>query len=386
MDIATFEMPRTRRIVSGPGSRRRVAEELESSGARRVAVISSPSVAAHPQYSEIIAALGSRVVLEFREIKPHPPTDMVVELIRQCADAKPDAYLAIGGGSVVDCAKFATLGVEEQVVDVETLTDFGVHFEYPDKEWTRPLTGDMRPVFSVPTTLSAAEWDGFAGTVDVSTGTKYVARYLELTPTVVFLDPEVAATTPRPLWATTGMRAVDHAIETSYARNAMPVTTTLAFGALAALHTNLARSVADPNDLTAALECQWAAMMSITGVHNVSLGLSHAIGHQLGGFGVPHGVTSCITLPHVMRFLLPATRPEQARIARAMGRPGADEAADAVEDLITSLDVPHRIRDVGVDRASFPAIANATLGDVVARESPVTVTHDSVVELLEAAW
>jgi alcohol dehydrogenase class IV len=386
MDSATFEMPRTRRIVSGVGSRRRVAEELETSGAQRVAVISSPSVAAHPQYSEIIAALGSRVILEFREIKPHPPTDMVVELIRRCADAKPDAYLAIGGGSVVDCAKFATLGVEEQVTDVETLMDFGVHFEYPDKEWTRPLTGDMRPIFSVPTTLSAAEWDGFAGTVDVLTGTKYVARYLELTPTVVFLDPEVAATTPRPLWATTGMRAVDHAVETSYARNAMPVTTTLALGALAALHNNLAGSVADPNDLVAALECQWAAMMSITGVHNVSLGLSHAIGHQLGGFGVPHGVTSCITLPHVMRFLLPATGPEQARIAQAMGRSSADEAADAVEDLITSLEVPHRIRDVGVDRASFSAIANATLGDVVARESPVTVTHESVIELLEAAW
>jgi alcohol dehydrogenase class IV len=69
-----------------------------------------------------------------------------------------------------------------------------------------------------------------------------------------------------------------------------------------------------------------------------------------------------------------------------MGRSSADEAADAVEDLITSLDVPHRIRDVGVDRASFSAIANATLGDVVARESPVTVTHESVIELLEAAW
>ncbi|HKC26580.1 MAG TPA: iron-containing alcohol dehydrogenase, partial [Jatrophihabitans sp.] len=303
-------MPRTRRIVSGAGSRRRIAEELETSGAQRVAVISSPSVAAQAQYAEITAALGSRTVLEFREIKPHPPTDMVVELIRQCAEAQPDAYLAIGGGSVVDCAKFASLGVAENITDGETLMDFGVHFEYPDKEWTRPLTGEMRSVYSLPTTLSAAEWDGFAGTVDPATGTKYVARYLELTPTVVFLDPEVAATTPRDLWATTGMRAVDHAIETSYARNAMPVTTTLALGALSALHDNLARSVTHPNDLEAALECQWAAMMSIIGVHNVSLGLSHAIGHQLGGFGVPHGVTSCITLPHVMRFLLPATQRE----------------------------------------------------------------------------
>jgi alcohol dehydrogenase len=207
-----------------------------------------------------------------------------------------------------------------------------------------------------------------------------------LTPEIVFLDPELAATTPRDLWATTGMRAVDHAIETSYARNAMPVTTTLAMGALADLWTNLARSVADATDIDAALQCQLAAMMSITGVHNVSLGLSHAIGHQLGGFGVPHGVTSCITLPHVMRFLLPATGRQQERIAQAMGRSSADEAADAVADLIASLGVPHRIRDVGVARSNFPQIADATLGDVVARESPVTVTREAIIDLLEVAW
>ncbi|HKC30037.1 MAG TPA: iron-containing alcohol dehydrogenase, partial [Jatrophihabitans sp.] len=95
---------------------------------------------------------------------------------------------------------------------------------------------------------------------------------------------------------------------------------------------------------------------------------------------------SCITLPHVMRFLLPATQREQGRIAQAMGRTAPEEAADAVEELIASLEVPHRIRDVGVDRASFPAIADATLGDIVARESPRTVTRESVIELLQAAW
>lgn len=384
--VAVFEMPRTRRIVYGAGARHTVADEVEALGSERVAVITSPSVAAHAQYRDVVAALGSRVAVEFTAIKPHPPADMVVQLIRQCRGAGVEVYLGIGGGSAVDCAKFAALGVGEKIDDPETLMDFGVHFEYPDREWTRPLTSEIATIMSVPTTLSAAEWDGFAGTVDTATGTKYVARYLDLTPDIVFLDPELAATTPRDLWATTGMRAVDHAIETSYARNAMPVTTTLAMGALAELYTNLARSVEDAADLDAALQCQLAAMMSITGVHNVSLGLSHAIGHQLGGFGVPHGVTSCITLPHVMRFLLPATEPQQERIARAMGRSSATEAADAVAELIASLGVPHRIRDVGVPRDSSPQIADATLGDVVARESPVTVTREAIIELLEAAW
>jgi alcohol dehydrogenase len=386
MTSTIFDMPRTDRIVAGPGSRRQVVDELDRMGAERVALVSSPSVSKLQEYQELRDQLGNRLAMEFTEVKPHPPTEQVVDLIGRSARANPDAYIAVGAGSVVDSAKFAALGVAENITTVEDLVDFGVHFEYPDKEWVRPLTAPSKPVLSVPTSLSAAEWDGFAGTVDEASGVKYVARYLELTPAVVFLDPELAATTPRPLWGTTGIRAVDHAIETSYARNAMPLTTTLALGALATLHENLAASVADPADFDAALACQWAAMMSITGVHNVALGLSHAIGHQLGGYGVPHGVTSCITLPHVMRFLLPATGAEQARIARAMGRTDAAEAADAVAALIESLDVPHRIRDVGVGKENFEAIAEATLGDVVARESPVTVTHPSVLDLLEAAW
>jgi alcohol dehydrogenase class IV len=386
MTITSFDMPRTDRILAGAGSRSRVGEELDRLGAERVAIITSPTVSGHSCTQDVREQIGSRLILDFAEVKPHPPTEQLVDLISRAGGAKPDVYVAVGAGSVVDSAKFAALGVAENITTSEELVDFAVHFEYPDTVWVRPLTAPGASVLSVPTTLSAAEWDGFAGTVDEASGVKYVAAYLQLTPKVVFLDPEVTATTPRPLWATTGMRAVDHAIETSYARNAMPLTTTLALGALSALHENLAASVSDPRDYDAALACHWAAMMSITGVHNVSLGLSHAIGHQLGGYGVPHGVTSCITLPHVMRFLLPATQMEQERIARAMGRSDADEAGDAIADLIASLNVPHRIRDVGVGREHFGAIADATLGDIVARESPVEVTRESVVELLEAAW
>jgi alcohol dehydrogenase len=127
-------------------------------------------------------------------------------------------------------------------------------------------------------------------------------------------------------------------------------------------------------------------MMSIIGVHNVPLGLSHAIGHQLGAHGVPHGLTSCVTLPHVMRLLLPVTREAQDLIATAMGRTGAGEAASAVSDLIGSLGAPFRLRDLRVPRSSLWQIARATLGDFVAPESPGVLTEESVMGVLEAAW
>ncbi|MCU1580314.1 MAG: putative alcohol dehydrogenase [Rhodoglobus sp.] len=386
MSIQRYEMARTATIVSGAGARHSLADDIDAGLGERVALITSPSVAKTAQFRDIAASLGSRVVLQYEEVQPHPPADSVVDLIARARNAKADTFVGVGGGSSIDSAKFASLSLSEDIHTVAELTDFGVHFEYPDREWTRPLSGPAGQILSVPTTLSAAEWDGFAGTVDTATGVKHVARYLELTPTVVYLDPEITSTTPRALWATTGMRAVDHAIETSYARNAIPFTTTLAMGALELLAGNLRKSVADPTDFEAALACQWAGMMSITGVHNVSLGLSHAIGHQLGGFGVPHGVTSCITLPHVMRFLLPATVAQQARIAEAFGVSGADAAAGAVESLLNDLGVPTRIRDVGVPKEAFESIARATLGDIVSRESPVPVTQDAIIGLLEEAW
>jgi alcohol dehydrogenase len=384
MSITEFEMPRTRRVLAGPGSRRALPAELDAIGAGRIAIVTSPSVASQLMYRELRSLLGGRVAMEYCRIRPHPAIELIVELITLSAAARPDVYLAIGGGSVIDAAKLAAFGVAERITDAGQLAGFSVHAG--ERDPTRRATAEPRPVVAVPTTLSAAEWNGFAATVDTASATKLLLRQLASTPAVVCLDPELAASTPRALWASTGIRAVDHAVETTYARSAMPVTSALALSALGMLQRSLADAVHDPANLAAAQECQWAAMMSIIGVHNVPLGLSHAIGHQLGAHGVPHGLTSCVTLPHVMRLLLPVTRPAQDLIATALGAAAAGGAADAVHDLIASLGIPFRLRDLGVPRSSFRQIAGATLGDVVARESPGELTEESVIGVLEAAW
>lgn len=386
MAITEFELPRTRRVLAGAGSRRALPAELDAIGARRIAIVTSPSVAGQAMYRELRGLLGDRVSMEYCRIRPHPATGLIVELITLSAAASPDAYLAIGGGSVIDAAKLAAFGVAERITDTGQLAAFSVHAGDQEREPMRPVGSQPRPVVAVPTTLSAAEWNGFAATVDAASATKLLLRQLAITPAFVCLDPELAASTPRALWASTGIRAMDHAVETTYARTAMPVTSALALEALRLLQRSLGESVHDPANLAAAQDCQWAAMMSIIGVHNVPLGLSHAIGHQLGAHGVPHGLTSCVTLPHVMRLLLPATRQAQDLIATALGRAAADEAADAVHDLIASLGVPFRLRDLRVPRSRFWQIARATLDDVVARESPGELTEESVIGVLEAAW
>ncbi|WP_241031917.1 iron-containing alcohol dehydrogenase [Rhodococcus koreensis] len=376
--------------MQGVGAVREIGTELDRRDLKRVFLVTGHSVGSSEAFAALAADLGDRVVGTYNQVKAHNPVDLIVDLITAAKSAQAEAFVAVGGGSPVDAAKLAAIGLCEGSESVEDLARNYLVFEYPNTIRQKPLTGKPIPVFAVPTTLSAAEWDGFAGSVDHTRDTKDLTVYLEATPQVVFLDPEFCAHTPRDLWATTGVRALDHAVETAYAKNAHPFTTALANGALTMLAENLPRSAKDPHDYEAALKCLEAAWMSIIGVHNVSLGLSHAIGHQLGAVGIPHGVTSCIMLPHVMRFLEPVTSAEQARMAQSLAQVQGDgedlPAADRLERILDELGVPRRVSDFGVGRDKMDGVARATLGDIVVRESPRPVDETVVYELLETVW
>lgn len=389
-ELITFEMPRTERVIQGPGAVGQIAAELDQRRLSRALVVTGQSVNSSPPFAAFIEDLGDRVVSVFSEVKAHNPIAVLMDLIERVHASEADVLIGIGGGSPIDAAKLAALGAAENVSSAEELADFAIKFEYPDSVRIKSLTATSMPSIAVPTTLSAAEWDGFAGSVDHARDLKLVTAYLELTPVTVILDPEFASHTPRDLWAQTGVRALDHAVEIAYAKNAHPYTTWLATGALSILARNLPRSVADPENHEAALQCQVAAWMSITGVHNVSLGLSHAIGHQLGALGVPHGVTSCIMLPHVMRFLEPVTGAQQASMAAVLAEVQGDgndmSAADRIERLLDELGVPRRVSDYGVSRDKMAGVASAALGDIVVRASPRPVDENVIYELLETVW
>ena len=144
---------------------------------------------------------------------------------------------------------------------------------------------------------------------------------------------------------------------------------------------------AQPQDLDARLQCLQAAWMAGFGIMRVPYGASHGIGHSLGAVtGISHGYTSCIMLPHVMRFNRSHTGAQQARIAQAMGAADGD-AANAVAALIASLGMPTRLRDQGVTRDQFEAIARGAMENMWVRSNPRPITSpQDVIGLLEAAF
>jgi maleylacetate reductase len=128
--------------------------------------------------------------------------------------------------------------------------------------------------------------------------------------------------------------------------------------------------------------------MSMVGSQTgVSKGASHGIGHVLGGTAhVPHGYTSCVMLPHVLRFNHEVNADKQARVSEALGRPG-DAAADAVGALIAGLGLPTRLRDVGVGEDQLDLIAANSMHDRWIHTNPRKIEGPAVIrQLLDAAW
>ena len=135
--------------------------------------------------------------------------------------------------------------------------------------------------------------------------------------------------------------------------------------------------------------CHVGAWLSIFGANNDGFGLSHAIGHQLGAAcGVPHGVTSCIAMPHAIRFLGRRSPAALADLADAFDMTSDDPRvgkviADRVAGFVAELGLPSRLRDAGVGRERIGPLAAAIAHELQGR---VPVTESELSELLDAAW
>jgi maleylacetate reductase len=199
------------------------------------------------------------------------------------------------------------------------------------------------------------------------------------TPRWVFLDASLSTATPPDLWASTGMKLFADGIEMLCSPQATPYTNALAYQSLELLYRNLPAAVADANDFTARGNCMFAAFVIVPYLLNVGVGLVAGLRHQIGAaHGVPHGVASTIALPHVMRWNLPAAAPMLATAAVRLGfvQPGttperAEQLIQAVEELIGKLNLPTRLRDVGVPREALPNIAEHVIHDFVVATNPL---------------
>ncbi len=333
------------RVDSGANAIEKLPKIVGQLQAKRLLLATSKSVAAKtPNAQRVRTLLGDAIVAEYARCREHAPEPDIHELVTMLDAHAVDAVVSIGGSSVFDAVKVALS-------------------RRANAHGTDPI-----PQIAIPTTLSAGEFSPGAGFTEGS-GAKQLLLDLRVAPQYVILDPTVTVDTPQSLWLSSGIKALDHAMEAVWSRKPHPYVDALALEAIRLLVTYLPQTRTASN-LEARAACQMAAWMSIAGVGAAGMRLSHFLGHQIGAqMHIPHGVTSCVLLPVVMRYLRDDTLDAQVRIAHAMGieRSGLSDselaaaAADRLETMIRELGLPATISAAGGSIEGIEAAARSSL-------------------------
>jgi len=356
-----------------------LAELVKEHGAERVFLMVSGTLNRETdEVEKVRRALGNKCVGTFDRMPAHSPRAAVIAAAAQARAARADLIVTLGGGSITDGAKAVQLCLANDVTSVEGMDRIRGASD------VKPPT--VRQV-SIPTTLSAGEFSGLAGVTNEATKVKEMFRHPLTIPQAVILDPDVTRHTPMWLFLSTGIRAVDHCVEGVCSNESTEFTNASALHGLSLLARGLPRVKADPKDMKARLDCQIGSWLSMGGLAaGVPMGASHGIGYVLGAvFDVPHGHTSCIMLPAVMRWNKPANADRQALIATAMGHPGRD-AGDVLDDFIRGLGMPRSLGEVKVGREHFERIASQAMGTPWVPRNPRRIDGPAEVrEILELA-
>ncbi len=370
-------------VVFGRPASEVIVAQMDRLGASRAFLMVSGTLNRETDViAKIKGALGPRCAATFDAMPPHTPRSAVIAAANQARAAEADLIVTVGGGSITDGAKAVQLCLANDVSTVE-----GIDRIKAVGGVSPPLKAPMVRQISVPTTIAGGEFTSIAGVTNETTRVKEMLRHPLAVPRVTILDPAIGIHTPEWLWLSTGIRAVDHCVEGICSREAHPYADAQALKGLSLLAQALPRVKADAGDLDARMDCQIGTWLS-TGplAAGVPMGASHGIGYVLGAeFGVPHGYTSCVMLPFVMRWNRSANAERQAMVSAAMGHPGED-AGDVLDNFIRGLGMPRSLREVKVGADSFDRIAQQAMHTPWVPRNPRKIEGPAQVrEILELA-
>jgi alcohol dehydrogenase class IV len=378
------------RVIWGTPAGEAILEEAKRRNAKRLFIIASKTLNRKTSVvSDIKDVLGSNLAGTFDECQEHAPRETIIAAASAVRAANPDLIVSIGGGTVIDTTKVVLVALAEDVRTTDGLDDLHLSINPDGSRRTPAISAPPVRQIAIPTTLSGAEYSCLGGSSDPKRKIKDGFYGSEICPAAVIIDAAVTLPTPEWLWLSTGIRAIDHAIESICSTGAVPLVDACALHALSLLSEALGAYRENPEDLKARQQALQGAWLASQGILRVDYGASHGIGHSLGAVTqLSHGYTSCVLLPAVLRWNReePDNKARQKLIAERMGRTDGD-AAQAVEDLISSLGLPTRLRDVNVSKNDFAQVAEGAMGNIWVNTNPRPITSvDDVMEILERAY
>ncbi|MBK5245415.1 MAG: iron-containing alcohol dehydrogenase [Eubacteriaceae bacterium] len=318
----------------------------------------------------------------FSDIESDPSTEIVEKGLMHIIIKKPDALIALGGGSVIDAAK--------------AIIYYNINFKrifFEDQYVHKPT------FIAIPTTAgTGSEVTEYAVITDKKKNIKIPLTDLLMMPDVAILDPKLIESVPPGATAATGMDVMTHAIEAFISTGNNPFARCYANKAVELVFRSLYPSYVNGSDLKSKSSMQIASCMAGIAFNSAGLGITHSIAHALGAtFHLPHGLANAIVLPYVIKFNGQDER-VQHQFARLLSGSGISNVSgnstatlfNKIVSLGESLDIPVSLNVFGISEEDYLKVREEMLdkamADICTTTNPVTVTRADMEMVMDQVY
>jgi alcohol dehydrogenase len=349
-------------FIFGFGALKLAGRYAKNLGASRILVVTDPGVMAAGWTDQVIGSLTLEALpyVIYSGVTPNPRAEEVMGGAELYKNTGCNLIMAVGGGSVIDCAK----GIGIVVTNRKHILEF---------EGVDQVAIPMPPLICIPTTGgTSADVSQFAIISNTQEKNKIAIISKAVVPDVSLIDPLTLTTMDNYLAACTGLDALTHAIEAYVSIAHSPITDLHALAAIRLLSSHLVPSLAEPNNVELRKQVMLASLEAGLAFSNASLGAVHAMAHSLGGLlDLPHGEANAILLEHVMSFNFPEAGERFSQIGEAMGldlqkRSLSEKKAAILAEigrLRKAVGIDKSLGQKGVSRADIPQLSKKAMND-----------------------
>ncbi len=352
VNLAIRLLSREPELVTGSGCLLKIPEMLAEKKIRSVLVITTPGFIRRKSLLPLFATFAKAGIKAtvFTDVISDPDIDCVTRAFSAYMEGDCEAVIAVGGGSVIDCAKIALAKAVRPDMDIRNMRGM------------LKIRRKLPPLYAVPTTAGTGS-EVTAGAVITDGNLKLVIEDFCLVPSHAILDPALSLSMPKELTAATGIDALTHAVEAYINRFSSKKARRNARLAVKVIYENLPKAFADRNDIGAREKMLTASFCAGIAITNAFVGYAHALAHGIGGlYGIQHGLANAAILPSVLEYYGKSAWKRLSELADLVGAAGESQREksgafiQSVRKLSVSLGLPDKIQPL--DEKDFELLAD----------------------------
>lgn len=362
-------------IDFGVGKIKELPSILEKFKAQNILLISAPSMVRNGMAQKIMDAAKGKIKAIFSDIQPNPTVQNTDQCVKVLREHNCDFAVALGGGSILDCAKVACF-----VASTPNMTEV-----YFTKQ--QPISQKGIPFIAIPTTSgTASEITNVSVLTDTVHDIKAPLASDFLYPIYALIDPTLTVSCPQKVTASSGLDVIAHSLEAFYGKKHQPYTDMAAEYAAKLAFENLLIAYHEPDNLEARTKMSLASVTAGMAFNLTQTAAAHACSYPLTqNFGVPHGEACALTLP--IFWILNSTGPEGKRLeefSRRLGFEDAKDLANRIDEMKKEMRMRMTIEEAGVTTSEDLELLVANSFAPNMKNNPVEITPDLLEKLYKS--